>query len=622
MKKVQIIGPRVDLDEAIKVLHALAVVHIETLPEEPSAGGPEFRRLPLEKEKLEEKAMLDAARKTLTSLLALLNEPRSYYRVPVSASEIPALIEELRPVLEEAKALHITEDELSEELNLVDKYEKVLKKFAPIVSRLGGLRNFEIDGLTLEKTREDVTEIIRQEVDRITGGSYEMHVTYIDDDTIGVVLTYPKKFAPEVRYLTSGRSISEIKLPGRYEEMTLLSALTTMGRRKEELPGLIEQVEADLERLSERWYGTAASLLKVVEDAREEIGALAFAGQTRFTFVIQGWVPADMLERLKAKFHAIFGAGMIIRELDIREDEEDLVPVCIRNPRIFRPFELFLSALTPPRYGSVDPTPYVALFFPTFFGLIVGDVAYGAIIVAAALALKPRFRGREFYSDLLSVFVICGLSAMLFGFLFGELFGDLGVRLGIMQPILLHRLEALKTLMIITIGIGVGHVALGLALGAVNRMYRGKRREAGIKLTYLALIAAFLFVLAVLFEFLPRGLMTPGVLALVAGLAILVLLEGAIAPLEFVKTLGNILSYLRIMAVGTASVVMALVANRMGELSDNIIVGVIIAGVIHLFNIFLSVMSPSIQSMRLQYVEFFSKFYEGGGRKYEPFKKR
>jgi V/A-type H+-transporting ATPase subunit I len=76
------------------------------------------------------------------------------------------------------------------------------------------------------------------------------------------------------------------------------------------------------------------------------------------------------------------------------------------------------------------------------------------------------------------------------------------------------------------------------------------------------------------------------------------------------------------MAVGTASVVMALVANRIGSLSENLILGIIVAGLIHILNLLLSVISPSIQSMRLQYVEFFSKFYEGGGRKYTPFKKR
>lgn len=621
MKKVQIIGPKTDLDECIRVLHALAVVHIEEA--RPASAAPDlFRRRPLERDKLMEKERLEAARDMVSRLMALLKEPEAWRAVPVSPGEIHDLAEELRPVLDEARELHDREDALTEELSMVTKYEKLLRGFAPMVSRLGGLKNFEIDGLTLDKTREDVTGILTEELAKITDGAYEIYVKDLDTDTIGVVLTYPKEFAPEVRYLITGKSISEIRLPGQYQEMPLLSALAAMGRRKEELPGLIRYAGEDIARLSERWYAAAAGLQKAVEDAIDEIGVLAWAGQTRFSFVINGWVPADTVEGLVDRFGRIFGDRVMVRVLEISGEEVDLVPVCIKNPRIFRPFEIFLAALPPPRYGSVDPTPYVALFFPTFFGLIVGDVAYGLVIVALALLLRHRFAGREFYRDILSVMTVCGLSAMLFGFLFGEFLGDLGERLGVMHPIILHRTEALETLLVLTIGIGVGHVVLGLVIGAVNRLYRGKRKEAGVKVTYLALISTFLVVLAVMFGHLPKGFITPAVAALMLGFVILVVIEGFIGPLEFIKTLGNMLSYVRIMAVGTASVVMALVANKMGGLSDSLLVGIIAAGLIHLFNIFLSVLSPVIQSMRLQYVEFFSKFYEGGGRRYEPFRKR
>lgn len=622
MKKIQMIGPRGELDECIKVLHAIAVVHIETVPQPVGPEEAMFRRLPLEKEKLREKHQLENARENFTTMLGLLTEPSSYERVPVSTLEITDLVAELKPIVEEVKTLHEEEDTLTEELSLVSKYERLLKGFAPIVSRLGGLNNFEIDGLTLDKTREDITGLIQEEIDRITGGTYEMHVTDLDADTIGIVLTYPRKFASDVRQLITGKSISEIKLPGEYQEMPLLSALTAMGRRKQELPGLITDAAEKLQELSGRWYGTIKGLLKAIDDAMDEIGVLAYAGQTKFTFVIEGWAPVDSLPILKAKFRDIFNDKILIRELEIREEDVGLVPVCIKNPRIFKPFEVFLRALPPPRYGSVDPTPYVALFFPTFFGLIVGDIGYGGVITIASRLLKRRFRASEFYSDILSVFTVCGLSAMVFGFLFGELFGDLGERLGILHPLLLHRIEALETFLVLTIGIGVGHVVLGLIIGAANRIYRGRRKEAGVKIAYLILVAAFLFIIAVMYEYLPKGFITPGVAALIIGFAVLVVIEGALGPLEFIKTLGNILSYVRIMAIGTASVVMALVANKMGGVSENLIVGIIAATVIHLFNIFLSVLSPVIQSMRLQYVEFFSKFFEGGGRRYEPFKKR
>ena len=102
---------------------------------------------------------------------------------------------------------------------------------------------------------------------------------------------------------------------------------------------------------------------------------------------------------------------------------------------------------------------------------------------------------------------------------------------------------------------------------------------------------------------------------------LLVVFEGIIGPLEFMKNISNILSYVRLMALGTASVVLALVANKLGGMVSNIFLGIAIAVILHGINILLGILSPTIQSLRLHYVEFFSKFYEPGGMKYKPFKK-
>jgi V/A-type H+-transporting ATPase subunit I len=621
MKKVQIIGPRADIDECIRLLHSLAVVHIETIPESESDQGI-FKTLPLEKEKLREKEMLDRAHDRLSTLRALLDEPRNVVADTVSADDVPGLITATEAVVEEARAIHHEKDDLAEESAMLEKYERLLRGFAPIVSRLGGLRNFEIVGLTIEKTREDIAGLLSKEVARVTEGNYQIHVKDLGDDTIGIVLTYPRKYIREVRFLLTGRSINELKLPELYEEMTLFEALKNMNRRRDELPDLMLSKDSDLRRLSELWYGTVAGLIRAVDDMRDEIGALAYAGQTRFSFVIEGWVPLDMFGRVSEEFVSVFNGRVMVRELDITGAEIDHVPVCIRNSAIFRPFEIFLAALPPPKYGSIDPTPYIALFFPVFFGLIVGDIGYGAIIGTGAFLLSRRFRDNDFFRNVFIVMTVCGVSALIFGVLFGELFGDFGERMHWMHPIIFNRIEALKTLMVITIGIGAGHIILGLTIGAANRLVGGHRKEAAIKITTLALIAIFFVIMGVMFEYLPKSYMTPAVFALIGGLVVLIVLEGVIGPLEFIKTLGNMLSYVRIMAVGTASVVMALVANQMSGISDNLIVGILVAVVIHAFNILLSIVSPVIQSMRLQYVEFFSKFYEAGGRRYAPFRKR
>ena len=622
MSKVQIIGPKKLLDDCIRTLHALAVVHIETVPAEVTLEDAFMKRLPIEKEKLKEKEFLDRAFERLKNVLMLLSPPHFYSTPKVDVREIKRLLAELSAVEGGIKTLHAARDDYTEELSMIAKYERLLKGFAPIVPRLGGLKNFDIVGLTIEKTREDIVGLLDAEINRITGGNYEIFVEDLDEHTTGVVLTYPRKYDMSVRHLLTGKSISEVRLPEEYEDMTLINALKQMEMRKSDLPGLLAKTEGELDEISRRWYGRLIGIRKAVEDALDEIGVITYAAQTRFTFVIEGWVPTKTLDALVAKFGEIFGEGVVVRELEIKEKEVELIPVYIRNPKILRPFEVFLSALPPPRYGSVDPTPYIAIFFPAFFGLIVGDIGYGAIVFLLSLYLRHRFKTREIFGDIASVLMVSSLSAVVFGFLFGEFFGDLGSRLGVLHPIIFHRSEALKTFLVLAIGIGVGHVVLGFVIGAVNHLHRHRPREAGAKATYIVLILSFLFVVGVIFDYLPRSLFAPGVVALFAAFVALIVMEGFLGPLEFIKVLGNILSYVRIMAVGTASVVMALVANKIGGLSDSLVLGILAASLIHILNIVLSIVSPAIQSMRLHYVEFFSKFYEGGGRLYKPFKKR
>lgn len=619
MRKIQIIGPKGLLDECIKALHSLAVVHIETIP----AGSDTeafLQRMPMEKEKHREKEDLEKASERLKNLLFLLKPTRPCRTLRVGPDEIHRLLDRVFRVEVKVKALRAKKDELAEGLSAVGKYEKLLRGFAPIVSRLGGLKNFEIVGLTIEKTREDIAGLLASEVKRITGGGCEIHVKDLDEAVLGVVLTYPRRFDSEIRYLLSGKSISEIRLPDEYSALTLVDALKVMMRKKTEIPRRIGAIEKDLERISNEWYGAAAGLARAVNDALDEIGVMAYAAQTRFAFVIEGWVPAGLLENLNERLSSLFGDRILLREIEVGEMETGRIPIFIRNPRFLKPFEVFLTALPPPKYGSVDPTPFIALFFPAFFGLIVGDIGYGAVIFALSNYLRRRLRENAILSDICYVLAISGFSAIIFGFLFGEFFGDLGERFGL-HPVLFHRAEALKTMILLTLGVGAGHVILGVIIGLVNFIYRGMVKEAGAKLLYLVLIMSFLAVMGIFFDYLPRMLLKPGILTLVAALVFLAVLEGVMGPLEFIKAIGNILSYLRIMAVGTASVVMAIVANKMGSRSEDVLAGIMVAGLIHLLNIILSVLSPSIQSMRLHYVEFFSKFYKGGGRKYVPFKK-
>jgi V/A-type H+-transporting ATPase subunit I len=205
---------------------------------------------------------------------------------------------------------------------------------------------------------------------------------------------------------------------------------------------------------------------------------------------------------------------------------------------------------------------------------------------------------------------------VIFGFLFGEFFGDLG-RHWFGMRFWFNREEAIVPFLGLAVALGLVHVLLGLGLGVASALRGHPRIALGRGLTALMIILIVICLLAA-FEILPAALFSPAVIALLIAFPALILVEGIVAPVELLSTLGNILSYARIMALGTASVMLAVVANRMVGALGSTLVGVMFALLFHLVNFALGLFSPTIHALRLHYVEFFGKFYSPGGTQYRP----
>jgi V/A-type H+-transporting ATPase subunit I len=168
------------------------------------------------------------------------------------------------------------------------------------------------------------------------------------------------------------------------------------------------------------------------------------------------------------------------------------------------------------------------------------------------------------------------------------------------------------------VALGAVHVLLGLVLAVIGAWRRGERRQAmGRGVTFLMILLSGLALLAA-FEVLPAALFTPAVVAVLAAFPVLVALEGIVAVIELLSAYGHILSYVRIMAIGTASLMLAVVANRMVGAVGSVLVGVLFALLFHLVNFAIGLFGPTIHSLRLHYVEFFGKFFSPGGTPYRP----
>ena len=284
-------------------------------------------------------------------------------------------------------------------------------------------------------------------------------------------------------------------------------------------------------------------------------------------------------------------------------------------------YEIISSSLSLPRFFAT----FVALLFPIFFGLMVGDIGYGLLIVAIAWGLKRKFKGNLFVHDIGAIFTLCGISTIVFGGLFGEFFGELstwGVKLRDIHWQLtdrvtfhfpVHRAEAniIKSMLILAVGIGVGHIFLGLVLGMVNALREKSRKHLLEKSgMFLALFAIVLMLVGVA-KILPSGFGSIGVVAFIIGVVLLAYGADFTRIFDVISGIGNILSYLRLTALGIASVLLAMVANELGARAgaSNVFIGILIAGLLHLLNLALGIFSPSIQSLRRGIAELFRRFY-------------
>jgi V/A-type H+-transporting ATPase subunit I len=303
--------------------------------------------------------------------------------------------------------------------------------------------------------------------------------------------------------------------------------------------------------------------------------------------------------------------------------QEDLerVPVMLRNPSYFRPFELFVRLLPLPSYTSLDPTPFIAIFFPIFFGMILGDAGYGLILLITSIVLRRQFSGKKTFRDGARILFISSVYTIFFGILYGEFFGDLPQRFFGIEPVCVERRTAVIPMLYFTLTVGVLHVLFGLFLGIITAFKKRTKKEALFKFLSILLIFCLILILASFFDVFPAVISQPLIIAILLLSPLVLFAGGLLAPLELLKSVGNIISYIRIMAIGLTSVLLAFMANHIAGLTGNIVIGIVVAGMLHLLNIILGVFSPSIHALRLHYVEFFSKFLEHGGKEFHPLKK-
>lgn len=444
------------------------------------------------------------------------------------------------------------------------------------------------------------------------------------------------------------------QLPFMEEDMTLRNFNAHRRTIKEELVTSLGVLENDIQAIIEEQLQKIVLYRDILQGEYSRLDILEMAATARYLTVFEGWVPRGSIDRVSSEFSQN-GKQVFI---DSRPpDLHDIPPTKLKNPGGIRPFQVIVKLFSTPRYGDWDPTPSIAYFFAFFFGLMLNDVIYavGLLLVAVFLLNKlvddPHAEGTRLFRRVL---IICGAASLVIGILSGSFLGDFLDRYAGIPPERLALAGAVQSVfsqpisfIVLSLIIGLVHLNIAHMLSFIRGV---KARSKGIVINKIGLFAVQIFGIPYLFhvmlgmDLLPLSAAAYTVFGYLLALGVLGVIIGSFLQMgglgsifwifDLTGILGDIMSYSRLAGVGLATYYLAssfnLLSNWVSTGLGNAVPGVIGAGlsfligvvlltIFHVFNLLLGALAAFIHSLRLCFVEFLLKFYEGGGRDYSPF---
>ena len=416
----------------------------------------------------------------------------------------------------------------------------------------------------------------------------------------------------------------------------------------------LEGFEADIQQIIASHLEQLVGYRDLLRREHSRLDILKMAATARYITLLEGWVPGSELERFASGL--THSPGQVF--IDSRPPwPQETPPTRMKNPVGIRPFEVIVKLFSVPRYGEWDPTPSIAYFFAFFFGLMLNDVIYavGLLLVAVFLLNKlvddPHAEGTRLFRRVL---IICGAASLVIGILSGSFLGDFLDRYAGIPPERLALAGAVQSVfsqpisfIVLSLIIGLVHLNIAHMLSFIRGV---KARSKGIVINKIGLFAVQIFGIPYLFhvmlgmDLLPLSAAAYTVFGYLLALGVLGVIIGSFLQMgglgsifwlfDLTGILGDVMSYSRLAGVGLATYYLAssfnLLSNWVSTGLGNAVPGVIGAGlsfligvvlltIFHVFNLLLGALAAFIHSLRLCFVEFLLKFYEGGGRDYSPF---
>jgi len=655
MTKVEIIGPKNLFFDVLSMIHEHGRLHIEDLSSKIKSGEVPLEYMELHQrqqddlERMEEllirmRAILQALQKSEVQIdiAEKCKEYEQLYALGTEqlAHEIAKVVEEVEEKTAVLAAQHAS---LESEMALLARYEPILQKIQPLAKQIVTTGAYASVALLVERRYKSALEQLNTELNKITHKQCEIVSADIDEDTTAAIIVFNKVYSDPVHRFLAVENVNQIRLPSSFEDMPFDIAYEELRSKRKSLPDELKRVSAELERMSILWETRLVAIRDVLIDRINELGAIPKFGCTEYAFVVGGWIPAKDFDELDREIRKRWGNEILVTKTEIREDMFAETPVAVQNTKLVAPFGLLANVRGVPKYGTLDPTWLLFIFFPLLYGMIVGDFGYGAVILAVVIWLRFKFRDIELVQTATTILGPAATMVIAFGLLYGEGFGDMPLRAGWVakDPVtyvyewfgvipIFHRVDAVVPYMIIAIVVGVIHILFGVTLGVINALKTKHKKHAYERGGILTMLLAILAMVGIgQFAVVPGMIGETGQMVLqlavaaiaIAGFVYAIKGGGVMGVIETLETVAHMASYIRIMAVGLAGALFADAINHMMTVMGHPIIGILMGVILHGVHVVIAAFSPLIHALRLNLLEFFGKFYETGKQPYSPFTK-
>lgn len=498
-------------------------------------------------------------------------------------------------------------------------------------SDLALLKDSKYTSTTVGRINAESTSEIKNELSNLTDELEIFTVPMTGDDGLIVIVVTLKEFSDDV-YSTL-RKFDFEKIEVGDVEGTPQHVISSADSRLLTIESERAAVKKELRAVAEQWDDEILALKEQLENEKDKNEILSSFVQTKDAYILEAWVPVKDTEEVEQLVEKSSEGHCAFETIEIEGTDDEDVPILQQNGWYAKPFEFLVDMYSPVRYNEIDPTIFVAITFPFFFGFCLTDAVYGLVVSAIGVVMiKGIGKVKESMKSFGWILVWSGLWAVILGLITNGFIGDFPERIaGFRLPTVFAPVEAFKhpdTILLIAIAVGLIYTNIGFIIGAIDNLRYGNVKEAiGSQICWFVFEAGIiLFALGYMMPAVGMAGMALGGILIIATIGMLVWANGAYGVMDIFGYMGDILSYARLLALCLATGGIAMTVNILAQMLNNMIpyAGIVLAIVVfiggHIANFAFQVLGAFINALRLNYVEFFSQFFMSGKGKFEAFK--